>query len=228
MRTVASGGGRATPMTTGGAVPMATSRAVGPGLSLATVATLALDFGLALGLGVVGPLVEALAPVLDSRLLHGQRPRPRRALGLHCARAPHGSWTGRLHRLSLPSHPERGTAHTRGLVCARGCCARGGSDGGGGLGQGELRPAILGLAPQRHLLPNVCGRPPGEDLGRVRVRVRVRVRARVRVRGRGRGEDLVERDGDAHTHYHCVPWVLDQVGDLALERRAHLGLGLRG
>ena len=34
-------------MTTGGAVPMTTSRAVGPGLSLATVATLALDFGLA-------------------------------------------------------------------------------------------------------------------------------------------------------------------------------------
>eukprot|EP00964_Phaeocystis_antarctica_P131678 scaffold95643_cov58-Phaeocystis_antarctica.AAC.1 len=199
MRTVASGGGRATPMTTGGAVPMATSRAVGPGLSLATVATvatLALDFGLALGLGVVGPLVKALAPVLDSRLLHGQRPRPRRALGLHCARAPNGRRTGRLHWLTRPSQPERRPAHTRALVCAHGGRAPGGSGGGGGLGQGELRPAILGLAPQHHLLPDVPGRPPGED--------------------------LVERDCDAHAHDDCVPWVLDQVGDLALERRAHL------
>ena len=182
---------------------MATSRAVGPGLSLATVATLALDFGLALGLGVVGPLVKALAPVLDSSLLHGQRPRPRRALGLHCARAPNGSQTGRLHWLIRPSQPERRAAHTRALIRARvSGRGRGRSARGGGLGQGELRPAILGLAPQRHLLPDVRARPPGED--------------------------LVERHGDAHAHDDCVARVLDQVGDLALERRAHLGLGLRG
>ena len=78
------------------------------------------------------------------------------------------------------------------------------------VGQGELRPTLLGLAPQRHLLPDVVGRPTGEDLVRVRVRVRFRVRVGVRVGlanprvglanpnpnpdvvGRPTGEDLVE------------------------------------
>jgi hypothetical protein len=80
--------------------------------------------------------------------------------------------------------------------------------------QGELGPALLRLAPERRLASDVRGDPAGED--------------------------LVERDGDAHEHDYRVARVLDQVGDLPLERRAYLvrarararararGLGLGG